>query len=255
VFNNCNETTKNGVYYPAYTIVYGIGHKLVEAYEEPTCTENGVNGYKTDCPCGADLDGSITVKVFEKALTNNQTYTEETYTSIVIPATGHFEGEIIHIEYLNGYLETGLKDCICRVCSEEYTELSPTADPLFVFLGYSMPEDGRLEIAFGFSINNSMIDLYETLSEKELNYGTVLALENKLNGKAPLDDEVIASTQKAEISRNFAGITLKVSGFTEDLLDVKIVMAIYVTKDGKTVYLQEEQTELPTSISINSLNS
>lgn len=255
VFNNCKEVEKNGVLYPAYTIYYGIPHKLVETYEDPTCTEVGVDGYATDCPCGEKLATDTYVMQFNATTTNSDMHQEILYSSQIIPATGHFEGEVIHIEYLNGYLETGLKDCVCRVCGEEYTELSPTADPLFVFLGYSMPEDGRLEIAFGFSINNSMIDLYETLSEKELNYGTVLALESNLNGKAPLDDEVIASTQKAEISRNFAGITLKVSGFTEDLLDVKIVMAIYVTKDGKTVYLQEEQTELPTSISINSLNS
>ena len=255
VFNNCNETTKNGVYYPAYTIVYGIGHKLVEAYEEPTCTENGVNGYKTDCPCGADLDGSVTVKVFEKALTNNQTYNEETYTSIVIPATGHFEGEVIYVDYINGYMLEGLKDCICRVCEAEYTELVPSADPLFVFLGYSMPEDGRLEITMGFMINNKAIDKYEELTEKTVNYSVVLALENKLNGKAPLDSEVVSFTQKAELDRKLCGFDLKVSGFSDANCDLAVVMAIYVTEGDTTVYLQDAQTNLPTGVSINSLNS
>lgn len=254
-FSNCQAVNKGGIEYPAYTIYYGIPHKLVESYENPTCTETGVDGYIADCPCGEKLSEDTYVMKFNAATTNTDMYFEELYKSTIIPATGHFEGEIIHIEYLNGYLDTGLKDCVCSVCNAEYTELSPSADPLFTFLGYSMPEDGRLEIAFGFYINNTMIDLYETLSGKEVSYGTVLALEGKLNGKAPLDSEVIENTQKAEINRNFAGITLKVSGFTEDLLDVKIVMAIYVTKDGKTVYLQEEQTELPTSISINSLNT
>ena len=252
-FNGCTEVTKNGVYYPAYTIVYGIPHKLVEAYEEPTCLEVGVNGYKTDCPCGVQLDGEVTARTFTAALTNSETFVDKVYYSTVIPATGHFEGDIVYVDYLNGYMLEGLKDCICRVCNEEYTELVPSADPLFVFLGYSMPEDGRLEITMGFMINNKAIDTYEELSGNTFNYGVVLALENNLNGKAPLDSEVVSYTQKTELDRKLCGFDLKVSGFNDNIKDLSVVMAIYVTDGDTTVYLQATQTNLPTGVSINSL--
>jgi hypothetical protein len=205
--------------------------------------------------CGEDLDGSLTVQVFESAVTNSQSYNTITYVSTVIPATGHFEGEVVYVDYIDGYMVKGLKDCICRVCNEEYTELVPSADPLFVFLGYSMPEDGRLEITMGFMINNEAINTYDRLSENTFNYGVVLALENKLNGKAPLDSEVVSFTQKAELDRKYCGFDLKVSGFTDANKDLAVVMAIYVTEGDTTVYLQDLQTNLPTGVSINSLNS
>jgi hypothetical protein len=115
-----------------------------------------------------------------------------------------------------------------------------------------MPEDGRLEITMGFMINNEAIDKYEELTEKTVNYGVVLALENKLNGKAPLDSE---NAQKAELDRKYCGFDLKVSGFNNANCDLAVVMAIYVTEGDTTVYLQDIQTDLPVGVSINSLNS
>ena len=250
-FSSCTSKSYNGIEYPAYTIVYGTPHKYEEGRIEPTCTKDGVDGFLTDCPCGEKLNGDITVQIFEAVTTNNQSYYEITYSSTIIPATGHFEDTVINIAYINGYMEYGVKDCICKVCSEEYTEVSPSATPLYTFLGYSMPEDGRLEISIGFMINNEAIDIYEKITESTVNYGVVIALESKLNGKAPLDNEVIANTQSVELDRKYCGFALKVSGFTEANLDLAVVMAIYVREGDNTVYLQSEQSNLPTSISIN----
>ena len=250
-FSSCTSKSYNGIEYPAYTIVYGTPHKYEEGRIEPTCTKDGVDGFLTDCPCGEKLNGDITVQIFEAVTTNNQSYYEITYSSTIIPATGHFEDTVINIAYINGYMEYGVKDCICKVCSEEYTEVSPSATPLYIFLGYSMPEDGRLEISIGFMINNEAIDIYEKITESTVNYGVVIALESKLNGKAPLDSEVIANTQSVELDRKYCGFALKVSGFTEANLDLAVVMAIYVREGDNTVYLQSEQTNMPTSISIN----
>ena len=36
----------------AYTIYAGIPHAQYEAKLDPTCTENGYDGYATLCPCG-----------------------------------------------------------------------------------------------------------------------------------------------------------------------------------------------------------
>lgn len=252
-FSNCESKTVDGVTYPAYKIVYGIPHPLVEATKVvDTCTEVGFKGYKGDCPCGEFVEGEVTVKVFTNQKTNSNNYEEITYTYELLPITGHKEGEIIGVSYANGFVFTGTKTCICSVCEDEYIEESPSADPLFVFLGYSMPEDGRLEITMGFMINNKAIDTYEKLTQKTVNYGVVLALENKLNGKAPLDSE---NAQKAELDRKYCGFDLKVSGFTDANKDLAVVMAIYVTEGDTTVYLQDIQTDLPVGVSINSLNS
>ncbi len=239
--NNCN-----------FTIYKGIPHAFFKGYEAPTCTEEGVNGYTIDCPCGVQLNG---VTEAQKYVNSVKDYEMIAYESVIIPATGHKEGTVINIEYVNGYMEHGLNDYICSVCSVVYTELSPTAAPLYTFLGYSMPEDGRLEISIGFMINNEAINTYEAITENTVKYGIVLALEEKLNGKAPLDSEVVANTQSIELDRKYCGFALKVSGFTEANLDLAVVMAIYVTEGDSTVYLQETQKDKPTGVSINSLNS
>ena len=98
-----------------------------------------------------------------------------------------------------------------------------------------------------------MEDAYEALNQTSVSYGVVLSLEEKLNGKAPLDSEVVSFTQKAELDRKFCGFDLKVSGFNDANKDLAVVMAIYLTEGDTTVYLQATQTSLPTGVSINSL--
>ena len=252
-FDRCDPKNYDGIDYPKYTIYYGIGHKFVEVNTDPTCTENGIVGYIANCPCGEVPNGTITASVFYGELTNSTNYQTVNYSAKITPMNGHKEGETVNIEYINGYISNGLKDCICTVCDTVYTEIYPTAKPLYIFFGYSMPEDGRLEICVGYMIDTEMIALYEDYSNETLTYGTVIALADKLNGKAPLDSEVIENTQKVELDRKYCCITLKVSGFSENQKDLSIVMAIYVATDDKTVYLQETEIEVPNSISINKL--
>jgi len=252
-FDRCDAKTYNGVDYPKYTIYLGIGHKYVEAYKYPTCTDMGVDGYVADCLCGEELNDQVTVRVYYGILTGEAPSETITYSAKLIPAYGHTEGEVTYIDYINGYVSNGLKQCICKVCSEAYTEESPTAAPIFKFLGYSMPEDGGLEISFGFIIDKEMMSLYEGFSGASLEYGVVIALADKLNGKAPLDEG--AEADSVTLNRSYTCFNLRVSGFTEAHKDLGVVMAMYVkTTNGDestVVYLQGEQTELPKSISIN----
>ena len=253
-FDRCDAKTYNGVDYPKYTIYLGIGHKYIESSKEPTCTQLGVIGCVSDCLCGEVLDGSARADVFYGVLTNGIPSTEVTYSAKIIPMVEHTEGQVIYIDYKNGYLLNGVKNCICSVCNAEYTEEIPSANPLFIFSGYSMPEDGRLSITIGFIIDKEAIELYEQLTGKTISYGVVVAIEEKLNGKAPLDSEVIANTQKAELDRSYFGFDLIVSGFTEASKDLAVVMAFYVTDGESTVYLQNVQTDKPVGVSISSLS-
>lgn len=252
-FDRCDAKTYDGIDYPKYTIYLGIGHKYVETYKDSTCTEMGVDGYMADCLCGAVLDGDITVRVYYGVLTSEEPSETITYSSKAIPMKAHIEGSVTSIEYINGYLSYGLKSCICIACSKTYTEPNPTAAPIFKFLGYSMPEDGGLEISFGFIIDREAMSTYEGFADVSLEYGVVVALEDKLNGKAPLDEGAIADS--VPLNRSYTGFSLKISGFTEAHKDLGVVMAMYVkTTNGDestVVYLQGEQTELPKSISIN----
>ena len=123
-----------------------------------------------------------------------------------------------------------------------------------------MPEDGRLEITMGFMINVSAIEKYEELTGKTLVYGMALALESKLEGKAPFEAGVNRrDVVNKQISRDYCGVDFKVSGFTEASLDLAVVMTLYVreTASGATtvVYLQEAQKDKPNGVSINSLNA
>ena len=252
-FSGCQSKTVDGVTYPAYTIVYGIGHKLIEVTEEAeSCTENGYVGYKADCPCGEYIDGSVTVKVFTGQKTNSSTYEEITYTSETVPGTGHKEGTVIGINYANGFLSAGTKTCTCVDCGTEYTEEAPTAEALFVFLGYSMPEDGELAITIGFLVNNDAIAKYESVTKTDLEYGVTAAIASKLNGKAPLDASLEnVPVVKAPIDSEYSAFDFILSGFSEDQLDLEVVMAAYVIAGDKVVYLQDAQLDIPGTISIN----
>ena len=251
-FSSCESKTVDGITYPAYTIVYGIPHKYEESYKAPTCTEDGVNGYFADCPCGQQLDGSVTAQVFVGQKTNSTSFETVTYVSQIIPATGHTEGEIVNVAYENGYMSVGTKTCICSVCQVEYIESNPTAEPLFVFLGYSMPEDGEFKLMIGFSVNTYAVSQYEKANEVTLEYGVTAALSHKLNGKAPLDETLEGvSIIKAQVSKEFVAFDFIISGFSAELCDLELVMAAYVIDGDSTVYLQDVQTDMPSSISIN----
>ncbi len=252
-FSGCQSKTVDGVTYPAYTIVYGIGHKLVEATSEAeSCTEMGLKGYKGDCPCGEFVKGSVTVKVFTGQKTNSNTYEEITYTTEEIPGKGHTEGTILSIAYNNGYMSKGTKTCICADCSNEYVEAEPTAEALFEFLGYSMPENGDLSITIGFIANNNAIAKYEELTKVRFEYGVVAAIASKLDGKAPLDESLVnVPVVKATIDNKYPTFDFIISGFNAEQLDLEVVMAAYVIDGDSLVYLQDTQTDLPVSISIN----
>ena len=254
-FSGCQSLTVDGITYPAYTIVYGIPHKYIEASIDPTCTEPGVKGYIADCPCGAKLDGTVSTQVFVGQKTNSNNYSTVVYTSEIVPATGHKEGTIIGVEYKNGYMSLGTKTCLCEVCSVEYIEETPSAGAMFEFLGYSTKENGGHKIVIGFSVNREAIKQFEELTLNTMEYGVVVALADKLNGNAPLDNAVASSSViKAPVSKDYVCFEFIVSGFTDEMLDLEVVMAAYVSYNGKTVYLQGEQTDKPASVSINSLN-
>ena len=234
-FNNCKS----------YTIVKGIPHKLVPGSIEPTCTEHGISGYITDCPCGKGLVGEVETKIFNSVLTNSESFTTETYTSYKVDPLGHMEGEILNIEYKNGYDNMGTKTALCLRCNEVYTEEDPTANRIYLFLGYSSNKDFT-ELAIGFMFDVTAMETYEKTTGKAFAYGVVGAITLALDGKVP--HEVQGGAVFAEFERGTSYVTYRVKGFNQELYTLGITISAYarVTKDGITEYYYI-QDELPRS--------
>lgn len=240
-FNECKS----------YTIVKGIPHKLTPGNIEPTCTEYGISGFITDCPCSKGLVGEVETKIFNSVPTNNESFATESYASYKVDALGHNEGEITNIEYKNGYDNFGTKTAVCLRCHEVYTEENPTADKIYIFLGYSSNEDFT-ELAIGCMFDVTAMELYEKITGKAFAYGVVGAITQALDGKAP--HEAQKGAVFAEFERGTSYVTYRVKGFNQQMHNLGITMSAYarVTKDGVSeyYYIQSSQVQSPKSYTL-----
>ncbi len=116
---------------------------------------------------------------------------------------------------------------------------------LFTCDGYSTPEDGRIELTVGFSINNEAIKEYEALSKKKVEFGAFAAAQTILGNGYIFDENgnVMENTVAAKIEGYGYGMfELKISGFKDTQKNVKLALGAYViTSDGETTeysYLQ-----------------
>lgn len=89
-------------------------------------------------------------------------------------ACPHAEAVVVNYIYANGYEAKGICVSKCTACDVELTSEAPR---LFTFLGYSVPVDGKGEIAIGFEINKEAIAAYESVTGYKLSYGIFAALE------------------------------------------------------------------------------
>ena len=236
------------------TFHVGIPHAYVAGYQAPTCTEAGVNGYTTDCPCGGQLDGSVVVKEYVKNLTE---YTEVTYESEIIPALGHdILGGTISITYTS-FCENGDAVYLCSVCETAHTK-EGGASALFKFRGYSIKDDGTA-FCIEYGANMAAVKNYEAANGVTVNVGVFAMISDYMGGKAP--HEVIGNTEYGYIDApipkedNIENLTLKIKGFnTDELKAIGLVMAAYMSvTDGNgtnTYYFQSEQCENPSSYSM-----
>ena len=90
-------------------------------------------------------------------------------------ACPHAETVVVNYVYANGYEAKGI--CVSK-CAECDGELTSEAPRLFKFLGYSVPENGKGEIAIGFEINKEAIATYESVTGYKISYGIFAALES-----------------------------------------------------------------------------
>ena len=236
-FEGCKATTKGGVDYPAYTIVYGIPHKYEQGMEDATCTKDGSMGYVTDCPCGTTASFA-TYKTFVGALTTSETFTEGTIETTVLPALGHLKGTLADVIYVNGYLENGSARYDCMRCDNNgyYEE---AVGPMIKSLGYSVSEFSEAgSMVQGYVIDTSVYSLCASVNDK-LTYGfivlanpsdeTLYPLSFK-NGELIVDDSIM----QIPVSKSINLVELKIKGFNEATSNKKIIMCAYLF-DGTAI--------------------
>ena len=149
----------------------------------------------------------------------------------------HVDGNIRTTITYSNYAEEGTKTLICNNagCGHKETVTAPT---LFTCLGYSTPENGRGEIAIGFTVNNEAIKEYEEISVKVLTYGVFAVAKEKLgvNDIFDKDGKAANGVINAEItSYEFVSFELRICGFEEEHKSALLAIGAYVTvSDGKT---------------------
>ena len=243
--NNCNRT-----------IYQGIGHAYTLGTIIPsTCVTQGTGGYVTDCPCQIDYRENeyttySTIDTSLNELVHQPFGTEETTLPL---SEEHTDSDIVNnVVFKDGYMSHGTKFFKCLYCDVTVREESePTFSPLFAYLGYSTPVDGKLKLTVGYDVNIEAIGEYKAITGIDLDYGVVAAAYDKLEGKAPFDEALEnVPVIKAEVNKSYASFEFVLTGFTEAQLDLALVMCAYVYDGTKYVYLQEVQNDIPASVTI-----
>ena len=231
-FDNCD-----------YELHFGIPHKYTQAESVSNCYVS----YVTDCPC--QRVGNAYYKFFEKGKKMVP----------VMMVSGPVEGEdVLHtfstahkLEYPNGIENDGVIIRQCAACGL-IDKNEKKADPVLVFLGYSASETGTKTLVAGVRFNYESLKLYEAINDEKLDYGFVLAGEEKLAGANPFKEDgtlVSGAVKMSMVQEGYYESVMKISGFSTNV-DKKIVFAVYVKIGKEIMYFQGDgATQKPVGVS------
>ena len=131
--------------------------------------------------------------------------------------------------YANGYEKSGVEISECDECGAHSEK---TVKPLFKFSGYSVPEDGRGEIAIGYELNKEAIAAYEKVTGYKLSYGIFAALES-IGTKDIFDANSGAIT--STVASDVVGFDFRMTGIeTAEYKALNMAMGAYVIADNGT---------------------
>ena len=236
------ESSKNWGYlaFTEFIITIEHEHEFIEEGDYityPTCAKEG--SVESFCWCG------------------------EMGEKIVSPSGQHrFADRIV---YRNGFTEPGYRANVCITCDTQDKDISEELEPLFSTLGYSVREDGRNGVQFGFSPNYKSIERYNELSEEiadavPLQFGTVSTSRNVLAEGNPLkvsEKKVVSVSDKLNVkdysNLGYSTISCGISGFSSDYNDTQLILSAYVYDGFSIYYLGDATTQDVTSVSYNGL--
>ena len=240
--DNTNEIKYRPKYVSGYTSnkLIANDYLLKTAVTAPSC---GAQGYTTyTCYCGETKVDNYVPATGEHIFENGECIE----CGIVFENTEKptHEWETIGITYRNGFDKVGVKIVRCLNCGA--IEDGEIVEPLYTFIGYSMPESGMDSIAVGYELNDDAVEEYKAVTGKALEIGVVFAGLDNLAGKQPLDENGDAVTLEVGkvLKADLSGFDYKVYDFViadidDSIKDVKLVIAAYIYDGEDVKYLQE----------------
>ena len=229
--------------------------ELVKVLVEQTCAVTGKSIYR--CECGRERE------TYQVA-TGNHAYTilkettlaptcgdkgtgvykcetcDGTQTLDIDPTGEHKFTVFVEITYKDGYSKDGEKVYKCEVCVAEEKTTMPA---LIVIDGYSIKNDGTA-ITCDFDIKVEILNQYEALTEKKVEFGIFITGAKMLAGAGGLLDENGALTSEkftmSEMDEKYETMSVTVSSMPSDLslVDTEFVMGMFITIDGETTLEQ-----------------
>ena len=181
---------------------------------KPDCVTNSFEA--TYCFCGADI----------------------AKTEIEGSALGHSHTVYLDLVY-ESFMKDGYYSYKCERCEDVNNETKAYA--LFACLGYSSPENGGNGLAITFTVNKDAVSKYEAKKGK-ISYGAFAVAKNKLGTGDVLkaDGTPIDYAIKAEVSKEFTGFDLRITGFnTTEQKAILLALGAYVIYGDKISYLQD----------------
>ena len=125
--------------------------------------------------------------------------------------------------------ENGIKTFICSNCGAQSKE---NTAPLFICLGYSVPENDTLSVVVGYKVDKEALNEYKSVSVG-FEYGVFAVLEKRIENNDFFDAEgnPISGTVCAELTDNVTTAILKITGFsTAEHKELKLAMGVYTTE-------------------------
>ena len=152
-------------------------------------------------------------------------------------APGHVIGEIISMNYTNGYFESGDVQCKCAKCE---TKCERNSEALFESLGYSTSSiNGVNSMTQGFKINKEAIETYKQFYP-EFELGVIVA--GNTTGEEFAPDFTNAKVVSSVIALDNDYIDIRVIGISDATADKNIVFCLYVTENEETHFLDDGKT-------------
>lgn len=150
------------------------------------------------------------------------------------------------VTYPNGYTKSGLaQTCHFAACNGN---IKTTLKPIFETVGYSVKEKGGYGIVSTFYVNPSALKAYEDLNGK-LTIGIIVANAKTIgqdafmtkgdNGKYKLN---ATKGIQVEMSDVYSRIDATLDQFTQDAVDLNLVIALYVIDENGVSFVQHEGT-------------
>ena len=174
------------------------------------------------------------------------------------PHGQHIEG--VRVVYRNGFTEAGYKATVCINCDTMDSNITDTVGPLFSSLGYSIREDGKNGIQYGFSPNYDNIALFNELSGTTLQFGTVMGSREMLTEGNPLQVQgmSVGLVQVGLIAKDYTNldcniITCEITGFADAFRATELIITAYVYDGYNIFYLGNETTSDVSTVSYNGL--